>query len=107
MTVKSSTEQIESDVVGGVVDDIVDEVTPVAQSAEAIDMNKLAMLKAKSQAKQTEQKVVNKVAKKERSIVFGIVGSGQAGSRIAEAFYKAGYEAIQPLVLSRILSACN
>jgi len=94
MTVKSSTEQIESDVVGGVVDDIVDEVTPVAQSAEAIDMNKLAMLKAKSQAKQTEQKVVNKVAKKERSIVFGIVGSGQAGSRIAEAFYKAGYEAI-------------
>ena len=32
--------------------------------------------------------------KKDRSIVFGIVGSGQAGSRIAEAFYNAGYDAV-------------
>lgn len=62
-------------------------------SDAAVDMNKLAALKAKSQAKQTEQKLVTK-AKKERSIVFGVVGSGQAGSRIAEAFYKLGYEAV-------------
>lgn len=34
------------------------------------------------------------VSKKDRSIVLGVLGSGQAGSRIAEAFYKLGYDAI-------------
>lgn len=33
------------------------------------------------------------VATKDRSLQLGIVGSGQAGSRIAEAFYKLGYQA--------------
>lgn len=34
------------------------------------------------------------VSKKDRSIVLGVLGSGQAGSRIAEAFYKLGYDAV-------------
>lgn len=32
------------------------------------------------------------VSKKERSLNLGVLGSGQAGSRIAEAFYKLGYD---------------
>lgn len=32
------------------------------------------------------------VSKKDRSLYFGIVGLGQAGSRIAETFYSLGYE---------------
>ncbi len=32
--------------------------------------------------------------KREKSINFGIVGSGQAGNRIAEAFYKLGYDCV-------------
>jgi cell division GTPase FtsZ len=68
--------------------------TEVKASEEAVDMNKLAALKAKNQAKQQESKMAAKiVATKDRSLQLGIVGSGQAGSRIAEAFYKLGYQA--------------
>jgi cell division GTPase FtsZ len=63
---------------------------------EVVDLGKLAALKAQSQAKQNqENKMAAKiVSKKERSIVLGVLGSGQAGSRIAEAFYKLGYDAV-------------
>lgn len=92
MSAKSITEEDSNSVT------VVDDVSNVAiaePSQEALDMNKLATLKAKNQAKQMEQKMSAKiVAKKERSIVFGVVGSGQAGSRIAEAFYKQGYDAV-------------
>jgi cell division GTPase FtsZ len=72
-------------------EDIVDDVSNV----DTIDNNKLAALKAKSQAKQEEKKMASKiVAKKERSLVMGVLGSGQAGSRIAEAFFKLGYDAV-------------
>lgn len=70
------------------------------KSAENLDVaqvntDKLAALKAKSQTKQQETKVASKiVAKKERSLALGVLGSGQAGSRIAEAFYKLGYDAV-------------
>lgn len=64
----------------------------VKASSESLDTNKLAALKAKSQAKQQESKMAAKiVSTKERSVVLGVLGSGQAGSRIAEAFYKLGY----------------
>jgi cell division GTPase FtsZ len=60
-----------------------------------VSTDKLAVLKAKNQAKQQEAKVASKiVAKKERSLALGVLGSGQAGSRIAEAFYKLGYDSI-------------
>ncbi len=89
MSAKSTTELDESE---KVVDDLgVIEVPQVG----SVDDSKLAALRAKSQAKQTEQKMPAKIiAKKERSLVFGVVGSGQAGSRLAEAFYKLGYDAV-------------
>lgn len=60
---------------------IVDNLNSEAKtSEEAIDLNKLASLKAKSQAKQQESKMAAKiVAPKERSLQLGVLGSGQAG----------------------------
>lgn len=61
---------------------------------DAVDSSKLAALKAKSQAKQQESTMAAKiVSRRDRSIVLGVLGSGQAGSRLAEAFYKLGYDA--------------
>lgn len=69
--------------------------TPIAAASEqAVDLNKLASLKAKSQAKQMEQKLAPLAPKKEKSLVFGVLGSGQAGSRLAETFFKLGYDAV-------------
>ncbi|CAM6001419.1 unnamed protein product [Sphagnum balticum] len=90
MPAKSVTEEVSEEIV----DDVSTTVVEAKPSPEALDMNKLAALRANSQAKQTEQKMSGQKMKKERSITFGIVGSGQAGSRIAEAFYKAGYDAV-------------
>ena len=65
------------------------------KAEDKVDVDKLAALKAKSQAKQQESKMAAKiVSRKERSIALGVIGSGQAGSRIAEAFYQLGYEAV-------------
>lgn len=75
-------------------EEIVDDMLNVKPSEEAIDLNKLAALKAKSQAKQESQMAAKLVSKKDRSIVLGVLGSGQAGSRLAEAFYKLGYDSI-------------
>lgn len=73
---------------------VVDDVS-TAEVKEAVDQNVLAALKAKSQAKQQESKMAAKiVSKRDRSIVLGVLGSGQAGSRLAEAFYKLGYDAV-------------
>jgi cell division GTPase FtsZ len=88
----SATSITEQDQKEEVVDDVSNaEVKP----EEKVDVSKLAALKAKSQAKQEESKMAAKiVSKKDRSIVLGVLGSGQAGSRIAEAFYKLGYDAV-------------
>lgn len=89
MSAKSVTEDTQ-------VETIIDDISNVeVKKEETVDLNKLSALKAKSQAKQQEINMSAKiVAKKERSIALGIIGSGQAGSRLAEAFYKLGYEAI-------------
>lgn len=77
-----------------VVDDLPVIEVPQVGTAQ-MDENKLAALKAKSQAKLTEQKMSAKIlAKRDRSLVFGVIGSGQAGSRLAEAFYKLGYDTV-------------
>jgi cell division GTPase FtsZ len=76
-------------------EELVDDMTNENEEKEQQD--KLAALKAKSQAKQQEKegKMASKiVAKKERSLNLGILGSGQAGSRIAESFYKLGYDSV-------------
>lgn len=83
------TEQTQSE---AIIDDV--SQTEVIKE-ESVNLDKLAALKAKSQAKQKEEKMASKIVqKKERSLTLGILGSGQAGSRIAEAFYKLGYDAV-------------
>src|ERR1700675_3990584 len=75
---------------------VVDDVSNTeVKKEDVVDGSKLAALKAKSQAKQQETNMAAKiVSKRERSILLGVLGSGQAGSRIAEAFYKLGYDAV-------------
>jgi len=86
MSAKSVTEHGEKE-------QVIDDISKVESVEPTVDMDKLAALKAKSQAKQQETKMASKiVSKKERSLTLGIVGSGQAGSRIAESFYKLGYD---------------
>jgi len=62
-----------------------------------VDAEKLAALKAKLAAKsepteEVEGSMPQVVAKREVSINLGIIGVGQAGSRIAEEFHKLGYD---------------
>lgn len=77
-------------------ENVADDVSNIeVKKEDTVDPNVLAALKAKSQAKQQESKMAAKiVSRKERSIVLGVLGSGQAGSRLAEAFYKLGYDAV-------------
>jgi len=77
-------------------EELIDDVSKaeIKPSEDAVDMSKLAALKAKSKAQQETPMAAKIVAKKERSLVLGIIGTGQAGSRIAESFYKLGYDAI-------------
>lgn len=76
-----------------IMDDVSDK--PVESSTQSVDQDKLAQLKAKLAAKKSEENVSAKIVeKKTRSINLGVIGSGQAGSRLAEAFYKNGYDAV-------------
>jgi cell division GTPase FtsZ len=66
-------------------------MSALAPKEPELDPNLLAMLKSKKA--KTEEKEMKAVAKRDRSLYWGVVGLGQAGSRIAEIFYKLGYEA--------------
>lgn len=61
---------------------------PIVDVDSKVDDDKLAKLKAKLAKKE------DKIVKKERSLNIGVIGSGQAGSRLAEQFYKLGVNAI-------------
>jgi cell division GTPase FtsZ len=87
MSVKSTTEYNEKE---KIMDDISDE-KPVENK---LDLDKLAALKAKSLEKQEGKMAAKIVSKKDRSLALGVVGTGQAGSRLAEAFYKLGYDVV-------------
>lgn len=89
MSVTSKTEETAPE-------NVADDISNVeVKKEDAVDNSVLAALKAKSQAKQQESKMAAKiVSRKERSIVLGVLGSGQAGSRLAEAFYKLGYDSV-------------
>lgn len=90
-----STKSITTEIIK--TEEIIDDVSNIdaVTSPDVIDQQKLLALKAKSKAKQQENKMSAKiVAKKDRSIVFGVVGSGQAGSRLAAVWYSLGYDAI-------------
>lgn len=77
---------IKTEEVASVKTDIVENNQP------SMDNDKLAKLKAKLAEKNGDSKVVE--VKQTRSINFGLVGSGQAGSRIAESFRRLGYDSI-------------
>ena len=54
---------------------------------EGLDPDVLKKLKSKSKKKEATAQPV-----RDRSLYWGVIGVGQAGSRIAEIFYKLGYE---------------
>lgn len=56
-----------------------------------LDQNLLKKLKEKVKSDSTTT-TIKSTTRRDRSIYFGIVGVGQAGSRVAETFYKLGYE---------------
>ena len=94
-----ATSVTEDDVKENIVDDM-------PKEDSGVDANKLAALKAKSQAKQQDQKM-KIVGKKERSLKFGVIGSGQGGSRLAETFYNLSYPAVCVNTAMQDLKFCN
>jgi len=97
MTTNNSNIKIEQE---KIIDDISEKPMTEEKNNESLDIDKLAKLKAKLAAKQNieenkeDEMPAKIVIKPERSINFGIIGSGQGGSRLAEAFYKLGMDAV-------------
>ena len=89
------TEKVEQEQ-GQVVDDISDIVVvsePVILDDVAED--KMAALKAMMSEKKGEPVMPPKIiVEKKRTLELGIIGSGQAGSRLAESLYNLGYKAL-------------
>jgi len=72
-------------------DDISDVKVP-ENTEPNVDEAKLSSLKAKlADKKKNDMKIVEK---KTRSIAFGVIGSGQGGSRLAECLYNEGYDTV-------------
>lgn len=81
------------------VDDLEEANEKIEVSEEELDAKRLADLKARMAAKQNGQSGKEDmppriVAKKTRSIRLGVIGSGQAGSRLAASFANLSYDAI-------------
>lgn len=74
-----------------------------------VDQDKLDALKAKLNSKNIQAGVSmpTVIAKKEVSINMGIIGLGQAGSRIAEEFHRLGYDVGVINTSSQDLDAIN
>lgn len=87
MSVKTENKAVENP-------EVVDDLNSEVVSDEELENKKLEALKAKLMAKQKENMPIKIVEKKSRSIKLGIVGSGQAGSRLAETFHNLGYDAV-------------
>lgn len=73
------------------------------ENTPKIDEDKLAALKARAAKKKAEEEAATTtednmppriVEERQRSIRFGIVGSGQSGSRLAEQYFSLGYPAV-------------
>lgn len=86
MTVNTENKATENE---NVVNDLSEEAVV---STEVED--KLTALRSKMAAQKGAEMPPRIVEKKTHSIKFGIVGTGQAGSRLAETFYKLGYNAV-------------
>jgi len=95
MSAKSVVEEIAEKIEDNISNETVTSSNESSVSSEDTDAAKLAALRAKNQAKQQEQKMASKiVAKKERSLRLGVVGTGQGGSRLAQTFYQAAYPTV-------------
>ena len=91
MSVTSTKEEIEKE---DVQDDVPDQEVNT-KSQEQIDNEILARLQARKAQKEAGEDVPPKIVEERtRSISIGVIGSGQAGSRIAECFYKQGYDTV-------------
>jgi len=108
MSVKTTKEDIER---GNIVDDVSSEEV---KTQDAQDDEIMARLKAKKARKEAAKEAAQEntkdvenardaqgegvppkiVEEKTRSISIGVIGSGQAGSRIAETFYSLGYDTV-------------
>ena len=94
-----------------VVDDVGEDYVVVGapEDKTVLDEDKLAALKAKMSAKESaahpkseqseepeeeEEMPPRIVEKRNRTVDFGVVGSGQGGSRLCEVFYELGYDAV-------------
>lgn len=63
------------------------------EATQANDDEALKALLAKKKAKEPEQTPVKVIEMQDNvSLNFGVVGAGQAGGRLAEVFYKLGYD---------------
>lgn len=86
-------------------EDVVDNLETKEDNKPKVDMDKLAALKEmaakKRAAEETPKEQVEEddvpikiVEERKRSLNFGVIGSGQGGSRVAEQWYKLGYPTI-------------
>src|ERR1700722_12627924 len=87
----SATSTTERDAKEEVIDNL---STQEVVASNGVDQSKLAALKAKSQAKQGEKMAAKIIAKKERSLNFGVIGSGQSGTNLASTWFSLGYDAV-------------
>lgn len=87
MTAKNYTQTMQQE---EIMDNLTDKTDKEQQGENLnIDQEKLAQLKAKLQSQKE-----SKTEKVKKSLQIGIVGSGQAGSKIGQAFYKLGYDCV-------------
>ena len=103
MSVKNETIKSEEK---ELVDDISNVEFKNVENEESLNQDLMASLKAKMAAKKNEDNIRIEeqkkeevmppriIEKKKRSIEFGVVGSGQAGSRLSQSMYELGYPAI-------------
>jgi len=95
MTVINSNESNKLNIIDNISSELEESNKQLKEKVKMMEDDKLAALKAKMANKTSETTVeVSTPVKKERSINFGVVGTGQCGGRISEAFYKLGYSAI-------------
>ena len=67
----------------------------MSQDDTELNQDKVAELRKRlEEMKGKAEKEATITTKKERSLEMGIIGTGQAGSRIAEQFYKLGYKTV-------------
>ncbi len=77
-----------------IMDDMTNKEEQVKSEASEMDLKKLDELKLRLASKREQEKPKPKAPEIVRAINFGIVGSGQAGSRLVEAMYKLKYDGI-------------